>query len=328
MLIDHAVVTCYAGLGGKGCNSFLRQRDLRHPRPDGGDGGSGGSILLRASRNAHTLLDFKLTKNYHGNRGRHAGSNHMAGADGEDRVLDVPEGTQVFDDSTGMMLADLCHAGETVTVARGGAGGKGNHRHAEATDGKEGEVRVVRLELKLIADAGLVGFPNAGKSTLISRLSNARSKVAAYPFTTREAILGVLRGPDDESIVLADIPGLIEGAHDGRGMGDRFLRHIERTRMILHLVDMGATEGRDPVEDYRVIRRELDKYSPVFRQKPFLIVANKMDIPGSRELLVKFRKKIRRKVWPISAATGEGLKELTGELLRSLSGIRGLEGRA
>jgi GTP-binding protein len=224
----------------------------------------------------------------------------------------------VYDDATGLLLKDLAAPNERVLVARGGAGGKGNHRRAEATPGEAGERRLVRLELKLIADVGLVGFPNAGKSTFLNRVSNAHSKVANYPFTTKEPVLGVARIHDD-SVVLADIPGLIKGAHEGKGLGDRFLRHIERTRLFLHLVDMAGVDGRDPVEDYHVINAELAGYSEAFRAKSRIVAANKMDIPEAAANLVKFKAALRGiEVFEISAATGKGLDALLSHLHRIL----------
>lgn len=314
MFIDHALIECIAGDGGNGCNSMIRAGRRNHLRTSGGYGGPGGSVSLQASPHVHTLLDFQLSKNFKAAHGKHGGSNDMSGAAGESLLLDVPEGTQVFDDETGFLMADLVRAGDRVLCAKGGAGGKGNHRHAIAQRGEPGENRRVRLELKVIADVGLVGLPNAGKSTLINRLSHARSKVAAYPFTTKEPVLGVLRNADGDGLVIADIPGLIEGASAGKGLGHRFLKHIERTKLFLMVVDLSALEGGDPVDHYRAVEKELAAYSPVFKKRPRLIVASKMDLQEARSNLPAFKKKVRKKIFPISAATGEGIRELTAAI--------------
>lgn len=309
MFVDSAAIFCFAGNGGKGCNSFDRSKSVIHPRPTGGDGGHGGSVVLVARKRVRTLLDLQMRKTFRAEEGVIGGGKNMAGADAEDLLIDVPMGTEVFDEETGHLLKDLVNEDDRLVVCRGGAGGKGNHKHSLATPGELGETRTVRLELKLIADVGLIGFPNAGKSTLISHVSNAKSKIAAYPFTTKEPILGVVKF-DDDSIVIADIPGLIEGAHEGRGLGHRFLRHIERTRLFIHIVDMAAVDGRDPVSDYHVIREELAGYSKEFLSRPIVVAANKMDVPEAAENLVKFKKAVKEPVFEISAATGQGLREL------------------
>lgn len=315
MFVDEAVILCKAGDGGKGCQSFDR-RNPRRPRPTGGDGGPGGSILVEASPNIHTLLDFQLTRNFEAQKGANGSSSDMRGHTGKDNLLFVPPGTEIFDRRTGELLKDLDKAGARVTVCRGGQGGHGNDKHRAAVAGEPGEEKELLLKLKLIADVGLVGFPNAGKSTLISRLSNARSKVASYPFTTKNPILGVVKFEDDLAVILADIPGIVEGAHTGRGMGIEFLKHVERTKALLHIIDFAGVDGRDPVSDFRALNLELDSYSQVLAKKSQIVVANKIDLPEARENLKTFKKKIKVEVLPISAATGEGLDELRDRLKR------------
>ncbi len=313
MFVDEASIHCIAGRGGKGCRSLDRSKP-GHFRATGGDGGDGGSIILEARENIQTLLDFQMNRYFKADHGGNGGSSNMTGATAADRVIGVPPGTEVFDQNTGELLKDLAVIGERVTVCRGGGGGKGNDKKNDALPGEEGEEKDLHLKLKLIADVGLVGFPNAGKSTLISRVSNARSKIAAYPFTTKNPILGVVKFDDDVTKVVADIPGIIEGAHEGRGMGVDFLKHVERTKSLLHIIDFAGVDGRDPLSDYQAMNHELASYSKKLAEKPQIIVANKMDLPEAKENLTKFRKKVRKKIIPISAATGEGMKELLNQL--------------
>ena len=313
MFVDEAVIHCVAGQGGKGCNSLDRSRP-GHYRATGGDGGDGGSIILEARPNIQTLLDFQMNRHFAADHGSHGSSSNMTGATAPDRVVGVPPGTEVFDSGTGELLKDLAEIGMRVTVCQGGHGGKGNDKKNEATLGDTGEEKDIHLKLKLIADVGLIGFPNAGKSTIISRISNARSKVAAYPFTTKNPILGVVKFDDERTKVLADIPGIIEGAHEGRGMGIDFLKHVERTKSLLHVIDFAAVDGRDPLSDYKAMNKELAAYSKKLAEKPQVIVANKMDLPEAQENLKIFRKKVRKKTIPISAATGEGMKALLNQL--------------
>jgi len=258
---------------------------------------------------------------FRGSRGLHGSGNSRRGRSGENERVRVPVGTEVYDQETGFLLKDLARDGEDILVCQGGPRGKGNHRHAVATRGGTGEKRTLRLELKLVADVGLVGYPNAGKSTLISRLSNARSRIAPFPFTTKEPILGVLKG-EDSDIILADIPGLIEGAHRGKGMGIEFLRHIERTSLLIHVVDMAATENRDPWDDYAVVNRELARYSRKLMAKGRVIAANKMDLPQAQGYLVKFESRLRGPIFPISAATGQGLRELVRFVFKELGELK------
>ncbi len=317
MFVDEAVIFCKAGDGGKGCQSFDRSRP-GHPRANGGDGGDGGSIIMEARPNIQTLLDFQLNKHYSADSGGHGSSNNKTGYRAKDWVLGVPPGTEVYDDATGELLKDLDHVGASVVVCKGGAGGKSNYRDHDATPGGEGDAKDIRLKLKLIADVGIIGFPNAGKSTFISRVSKAKSKIAAYPFTTKNPILGVVKFDDGDTRVLADIPGIIEGAHEGRGMGLEFLKHVERTRILLHIIDFAAVDGRDPLVDYKTLNEELRRYSAELAKKPQILVANKMDVPEAAEHLKKFKKKLRKEIFPISAVTGEGVDALLQRMRRKI----------
>ena len=316
MFVDEAIITCIAGRGGKGCNSFDRSNP-RRPRATGGDGGPGGSIFIEARPNIQTLLDFQLNRYFTAEHGGNGSSNDKRGHAGEDFILGVPAGTEVYDRRTSDLLKDLKAIGDRVLVCKGGLGGHGNNKKEAATLEELGEEKEIALKLKLIADIGLIGFPNAGKSTLISRVSNAKSKIAAYPFTTKNPILGVVKFEDGQTRVLADIPGIIEGAHEDKGMGLGFLKHVERTRVLLHLIDFAAVDGRDPLSDYEALNRELSLYSKELAKKEQILVANKMDIPEARQNLVKFKKKIKKELFAISAATGEGMKPL----LQRLQGI-------
>ncbi len=313
MFVDEAVILCAAGHGGKGCHSFDRSNP-RRPRPTGGDGGDGGSVILEARPNIQTLLDFQFNREFHAENGQNGSSNDKTGRSGNDFVISVPPGTEIFDNRTGEFLKDLDRLGARVLTCKGGAGGHGNNKKEAAVDGGAGEEKEILLKLKLIADVGLVGFPNAGKSTFISRVSNAKSRSAAYPFTTKNPVLGVVKFEDGETKVLADIPGIIEGAHEGRGLGFEFLKHIERTRVLLHIIDFAALDGRDPTSDYQALGAELKAYSKTLAEKNRLIVANKMDIPEARENLKQFKRKIKKEVFPISAATGEGVDALLNAL--------------
>jgi len=313
MFVDEAIIHCIAGRGGKGCNSLDRSRPGKY-KATGGDGGDGGSIILEARPNIQTLLDFQMNRYFTADHGTNGSSANMTGATAADLVIGVPPGTEVFDSGTGELLKDLAAIGDRVTVCQGGHGGKGNDKKNDAETGETGEEKDIHLKLKLIADVGLVGFPNAGKSTIISRVSNARSKVAAYPFTTKNPILGVVKFDDDQTKVVADIPGIIEGAHEGRGMGIDFLKHVERTKSLLHVIDFAAVDGRNPLSDYQTMNKELASYSKKLAEKPQVIIANKMDLPEAKENLKLFRKKVRKKIIPISAATGEGMKDLLNAL--------------
>jgi GTPase len=325
MFIDEAKVRIKAGSGGQGCNSFYRDAFHRgmKGRPDGGFGGGGGDVVFRADANIHTLLDFQYRQHLEAENGTHGSSNHKKGRRGADLIVRVPPGTIIRDAVTGLVMRDLAKPGENVVIARGGAGGRGNSKDRPAKKGSPGEEHVLALELKVIADAGIIGFPNAGKSTLISKISSAHPKIASYPFTTKEPVLGVVRIYDDARFVVCEIPGLIKGAHEGRGLGDKFLRHVERTKLLVHLVDAAGCEGRDPVSDYAVLNEELKAYSEELWAKPQVIALNKTDLPDAKENIKAFRKKHRGKpVYPISAATGEGIKELLEAVYKKISALR------
>jgi GTP-binding protein len=329
MFIDEAKIFVAAGDGGRGCVSFRREKFVPKGGPDGGDGGKGGDVVLVADRNLSTLLDFHYRRRYRAERGEHGRGSDQRGRDGRDCVLRVPVGTVVRAADSGTLLADLVAHGQRCIVARGGRGGRGNAqfksptnqapRHAEP--GEAGEARWVTLELKLLADVGLIGLPNAGKSTLLSRISAARPKIAAYPFTTLVPQLGLVRLRDEQTCVVADIPGLIEGAHAGRGLGHQFLRHIERTRLLLHLVDMAVADGADPVANFEAVNRELMAYTPSLGQKPQVVVATKLDVPTAKLVWERFQSALARRGFralAISAVTGEGLGTLLDEIHRAL----------
>lgn len=310
MFVDQATITVKAGDGGRGCNSFYRDKYTRYGIPDGGDGGKGADIIIRADRNLRTLIDFRYNKHFIGRHGIHGSGKNKTGKDALNIVIRVPLGTVVRDVATNSTLCDLNTDSQQVVVVRGGKGGLGNKSHGrEATPGDPGEQKKLILDLKLIADVGIVGFPNAGKSTLISNITGAKPEIAAYPFTTKAPVLGVVQ-TDDAPFVIADIPGLIEGSSQGRGLGDRFLRHIERTKVLLHLVDMSGVEGRDPLDDFRAINKELDSYSEDVSGKPQVIAANKMDLEQAKENLARFKKAVKKKVYPISALNKQGLEAL------------------
>jgi len=317
MFIDYAVVYLKAGDGGSGCQSFYRDKYTRYGIPDGGDGGKGGDIVFVADKNVFTLLDFKFRQHLRAENGKIGSSKKKKGKDGKDLIVRVPAGTLIIDKKTNCLLRDLSQDGAKVIAARGGKGGLGNRHKCAASDGESGEERWVILDLKLIADVGLLGFPNAGKSTLISAISNAHPKIASYPFTTRQPVLGVVRR-DERSFVIADIPGLIEGSSQGRGLGFRFLRHIERTRFLLHVIDMAGESGRDPLMDYYTLNKELNSYSKEVAAKPQIIVANKMDLPGAQMHLERFKRAVKKKIYPISALEKKGLEELIEAILSKL----------
>lgn len=324
MFIDEAEIYTRAGDGGDGCVSFRREKFLPRGGPDGGNGGDGGSVMLVAAAGVDTLLDFKGKHHWKAKNGQPGMGKNMTGASSDDLLLRLPPGTLVYDRDTGILLKDLAGPGDSVCVGRGGKGGRGNKSFASPTDqaprraepGEPGEERWLRLELKLIADVGLVGLPNAGKSTLLSRVSEARPKIAAYPFTTLEPQLGIIELPGYRRFVMADLPGLIEGAHRGEGLGDTFLRHIERTRVILHLIDAAPQNvPPDSAQAYRIIRRELTSYSPALAAKPELVVLTKLDlVPDGTGACADLEAEIGCPVLAISAVTGANLQAL-GERL-------------
>lgn len=301
--------------------AFRREKFVPRGGPSGGDGGRGGSVYLESTEGLNTLLKFRYKREFSAERGRHGEGSNCHGRDGEDLTIQVPVGTVVYNEESGEKVWDFDAPGQKFLAAKGGRGGRGNARFATSTHqaprkaerGAPGEVRTLKLELKLLADVGLVGFPNVGKSTLISRLSSARPKIADYPFTTLEPHLGVVGLDHERSFVMADIPGLIEGAHEGRGLGIRFLKHVERTRLLLHMIDVAETSDRDPVDDYYVILKELKSFSGALAQKPMLIVASRIDVAGRGDRLKKLRKFCRERherLYEISAVTGEGLEDL------------------
>jgi GTP-binding protein len=331
MFIDEAKITVKAGDGGHGCIAFRREKFVPKGGPSGGDGGNGGNIYLATDGNENTLLKFRYNHIFRAERGRHGEGSNRHGRNGEDVEIRIPVGTVVYDDESGDMLHDFTQLKERVLIAQGGRGGHGNahfkssvnrvpHR---AEDGRPGEEKTLRLELKLLADAGLVGYPNVGKSTLISRISAARPKIADYPFTTLEPQLGVVSVDTDKSFVVADIPGLIEGAHLGHGLGIQFLRHIERTRVLLHLIDVSEASDRDPIDEFHAIDSELAEHNPDLPRKPKIIVAAKMDVADKKKVqkLARWSKKNNLEMVKISSVTGEGLDELKRAVFEKLSRV-------
>jgi GTP-binding protein len=321
MFIDEARILVKAGDGGNGCLAFRREKYVPKGGPSGGDGGRGGDVVFVSTEHQNTLLAFRYNPEHKAERGRHGEGSNRTGADGREIEVDVPVGTVIYDEATGERLHDFTQPGERFTVARGGRGGRGNARFATSTHqaptehepGRPGQEKRLRLELKLLADVGLVGFPNAGKSTLISRISAARPKIADYPFTTLEPNLGVVELPDYRSFVVADIPGLIEGAHLGHGLGIQFLRHIERTRLLVHLVDISEATNRDPVQDFETILEELASFSEELLKKPMIVAASKMDVAQDPERVEALRRHIAERgleFFEISSATGLGIEKL------------------
>ena len=321
MFIDEVVISVKAGDGGNGCLAFRREKFVPRGGPSGGDGGRGGDVAMVASPHYNTLLHFRFNPEHKAERGRHGEGSQRTGRDGKDTELPVPVGTVVYDAATGELLHDFTAIGDRFVIARAGRGGRGNARFATSTHqapteheaGHPGEAKRLRLELKLLADVALIGYPNAGKSTLISRLSAARPKIADYPFTTLEPNLGVVDAGNDRSFVLADIPGLIEGAHEGHGLGIQFLRHVERTRLLAHLVDVSDFTGRDPGNDFDVILNELAKFSEALAAKPMLVVASKIDACQDASRIETVRVRAAERDLPffaISSVTGEGIEEL------------------
>jgi len=316
--VDTARIMLKAGGGGKGCESHYRDLWMRYPRPDGGNGGDGGSIILVSDPHIQTLLDFRFKQHYQGERGGHGSSKGATGKTGDDCTLRVPVGTVVWDDKTGLMIRDLSTPGEKVIVARAGKGGVGNMHRKTAMPPEPGEEKTIRLELKIIADVGIVGFPNAGKSTIISNISKVRSKIANYPFTTKQPILGIVE-TDEGNFVVADLPGLIEGAHLGKGLGHQFLKHAERTKILVQVIDMAGSEDRDPLEDYETIIFELEQYSELLAHKHRIVVANKMDLPEAKVNMKRFRKEFKGvNIIKISALEKDGLEELVEEMVSIL----------
>lgn len=321
MFIDTAKIFIKSGDGGNGAVSFRREKYVPKGGPDGGDAGKGGDVIFEVDPGLRTLMDFRYKKKHIAGRGGDGGTNNCHGKDGEDLIIKVPQGTLIKDADTGRVIADLSKVGQRVVAAKGGRGGRGNEKFATSTrqapnfaePGQSGEEKWVILELKLLADVGLVGFPNVGKSTILSTVTAAKPKIADYHFTTLTPNLGVVELPGGKSFVLADIPGLIEGAHEGVGLGHEFLRHIERTRVLIHVVDVSGIEGRNPVVDFDKINEELKLYSSGMTDKPQVVAANKADLPGADENFELFSKEMEKRGYPVfkvSAATNSGLREL------------------
>jgi len=335
MFVDEVDIHVVAGSGGNGCLSFRREKFVPRGGPDGGDGGGGGSVYVTAIATKNTLVDFRYHPDFKARRGQHGQGSNRTGQTASDLEIGVPVGTLVYEKMDGdlILLADLAEEGQRVLVARGGRGGRGNARFVSSTNraprrtepGKTGEQKSLRLELKLLADVGLVGFPNAGKSTLISRISAARPKVADYPFTTLVPNLGVVRLSGDRSFVVADVPGLIKGAHEGHGLGDRFLRHIERTKVLVHLVDVSSASGRDPVEDFDTIQSELRLFDARLAARPQIVGANKIDALDDPTRLKRLEAHARAQHLPlvaISGVRGDGIDELLERVWREIERAR------
>lgn len=330
MFIDEVVIKVEAGNGGDGCLAFRREKYVAMGGPFGGNGGHGSNIIFKVDEGLHTLIDLRYMKTIKGKKGENGRGKNQNGAAADDVIIKVPQGTIVTDLGTGFIIADLKEKDDEVVVAYGGRGGRGNTAFKTqsnpapnfAENGEPGEVKELKVELKLLADVGLVGMPSVGKSTIISRVSKAKPKIAAYHFTTLTPNLGVVRTKDGRSFVIADLPGLIEGASLGEGLGDRFLKHIERTRVIAHVIDMSAFEGRDPYLDYVTINKELENFNKDILKKPEIIIANKMDLPSAKENLEKFKQKIGdKKIFEVSAMTNTGLEDVVTSLADMLDEI-------
>ena len=315
MFIDETNIKVIAGNGGDGCTAFRREKYIEMGGPYGGNGGKGSDIIFKVDTGLHTLIDLRYMKTIKGNKGENGSGKNMDGKSAEDIIIKVPQGTVITDYDTNLVIADLKDKDSFVVVAKGGRGGRGNTAFKTlanpapnfSENGEPGEEKILKVELKLLADVGLVGLPSVGKSTFLSKVTKATPKIADYHFTTLSPNLGVVKTIDNRSFVIADLPGLIEGASEGVGLGDKFLRHIERTKVIAHIIDMSGIEGRDPYEDYLVINKELEKFSPKLLQKPMIIIANKMDMESAKENLKEFQKKVNKEIYPISALTNDNL---------------------
>lgn len=333
MFIDEAVIFVKGGDGGNGCVSFRREKYVPHGGPDGGDGGKGGDVILHVSDKIDTLLDLTSRVKHIAGSGTHGKGSTKRGKDGEDLIIDLPTGTVIKDKESGRILKDMSTAGESIVIARGGRGGRGNKHFATSTNqvprraekGKPGEERWLILELKLLADVGLIGMPNAGKSTLLSRISAARPKIADYPFTTLQPQLGIVELENYRRFVVADIPGLIEGAHRGVGLGDEFLRHIERTKLLVHLLDVSPFAQVAPLDAYHIVRNELKQYNPGLSEKPEIIIANKMDLLDTEtgiQCIQTLEEKISKPVCPVSMVTGKNIGALLHMIVNALHEIQ------
>ena len=329
MFVDEVIIKVEAGNGGDGCLAFRREKYIPMGGPYGGNGGKGSDIKFVVDLGLHTLIDLRYMKKIKGEKGENGRGKNQDGANAKDIIVKVPLGTVITDNDTGLILADLKHENDEVVVAYGGRGGRGNTAFKTqnnpapnfAENGEPGEDRTLKVELKLLADVGLVGLPSVGKSTIISCVSKAKPKIAAYHFTTLTPNLGVCRTKDGRSFVMADLPGLIEGASRGEGLGDRFLRHIERTRIIAHVIDMSGYEGRNPYDDYVTINKELENFNKKLLNKPQIIIANKMDMEGAKDNLKEFKKKVKDPIYEVSAITNSGLEEVVTHLAEMLDNI-------
>lgn len=329
MFVDEAIVELFAGDGGNGCKAFRREKGVPLGGPFGGNGGRGSNIIFQVDPGLNTLVDFRYKKIIKGNRGNNGLGKGMNGQNAQDIIVKVPMGTVVTDFESGLIIADLIKEGDKSIIASGGRGGRGNIAFATRTNpapdfaenGEPGEYRKIKLELKLIADVGLVGMPSVGKSTIISKISASKPKIADYPFTTLKPNLGVVKVTNGKSFVVADLPGLIEGASLGQGLGDKFLKHVERTRIIAHIIDMSGYSGRNPYDDYKIINRELLSFNEKIMEKPQIVIANKMDMDKSKENLIKFKEKVKVPVYEISAINGMGLSNVILKLSEMLDKI-------
>ncbi|MBQ4031748.1 MAG: GTPase ObgE [Bacilli bacterium] len=330
MFVDEVVIKLIAGNGGDGCTSFRREKFIPFGGPNGGNGGKGADIIFQVEKGLKTLVDLKYKKIIKGDKGVNGKGSDMNGKNAEDVIIKVPEGTTLIDDKTGLVICDLTRDGETFTVCHGGRGGRGNKAFATQEDpapkmseyGEPGEERVVKCELKVLADVGLVGMPSVGKSTILSLISGANPKIAAYHFTTLNPNLGVVKLKDNRVFVMADLPGLIEGAAEGAGLGEKFLKHAMRTKIIGHVIDMGAFEGRDPIEDYKVIRKEIESYDEKLAKKKEIVIANKMDLPDAEDNLAKFKKAFPKlEVIEVSCMNNNGLDDMIIKLADILETI-------
>ena len=324
---DEAFITVQSGDGGRGCVSFRREKFVPRGGPDGGDGGKGGDVILRSSSHRRTLYPFRFKRQFKAKNGAHGQGKQKAGRKGDDLIIEIPPGTLVIDEETNAIVKDFTQPDETHVIAEGGRGGQGNSRFKSSTHraprfaqpGEPGQFLKLKLELKLLADVGIIGLPNAGKSTLISVISSATPKIADYPFTTLTPTLGVVSAGWGEPFVAADIPGLIEGAHTGVGLGTRFLRHVERTRVLVHLIDASNIDLQNPLADYETINRELANYSPQLLEKPQIVTLTKMDLPGTKEAVKALKAAVKdREVLQISAATRKGVKKLISKMIKYL----------
>lgn len=329
MFVDEVEIKVEAGDGGDGCTAFRREKYIEMGGPYGGNGGHGADIIFKVDEGLHTLLDLRYQKTIKASKGENGRGKNQHGKGAEDLIVKVPQGTVVTDLDTGLIIADLSKKDQQEVIARGGRGGRGNTAFKTQTNtapdysekGEEGEKKTLKVEVKMLADVGLVGLPSVGKSTIISMISRSKPKIAAYHFTTLSPNLGVVRASENRSYVVADLPGLIEGASLGEGLGDKFLRHIERTRIIAHVIDMSGSEMRDPYEDYLLINKELKEFNEKLLEKPQIIIANKMDIPGAKENLDEFKKKVTAEIYEISAATNQGLDKVVNRLADLLDEI-------